>query len=139
MERLEISGYLCRDYDGNLTLGTSSGVEKISVVGSIKSFAYTHGHVGEHHRGLGGELIYLDNCNLRIYYTDKECSLEDAMLALDTFLYSGDMKLKVDFCGYSEYTITGIDLDEFTIGGHNLNNEMSDHIGEYCHFIIEIN
>ena len=39
----------------------------------------------------------------------------------------------------SEYTITELDLEEFKIGCHDLNNEFEDHIGEYCWIRITTN
>lgn len=36
------------------------------------------------------------------------------------------------YVGYSEYTITGLDLEDFVIGGHDLKQEFCSHIGEYC-------
>ena len=59
------------------------------------------------------------------------------MLAMDMFIYGGDIKTKIDYCGYSEWTITGLDLDEFSIGGHELTQEFKPHYGQYMHLIIE--
>ena len=52
-------------------------------------------------------------------------------------MYGGEIQTKVSKVGYSEYTIEGLNLDEFSIGGHNLKDEFGDHYGEYCHIIIE--
>jgi hypothetical protein len=42
------------------------------------------------------------------------------------------MTVEVAYRGYSEWTITGLELEEFRIGGHDLKKELEDHIGEYC-------
>ena len=47
------------------------------------------------------------------------------------------MEVDVRNVGYSEYTITGYNLEEFTIGGHNLSYELESHLGEYCWIVIE--
>jgi hypothetical protein len=91
----------------------------------------------EHRKGLGGIRAIIDDCNIRIYFTDKECELEEAMEAFDVLMYGGDIETKVNKVGYSEYTITGLSLEKFEIGGHDLESELSSHSGEYMHFIIE--
>ena len=104
----------------------------------IESFALEYGIFGNHKKGLGGTRSYIDDCNLKIYFTDKESTLEEAMEAFDVLIYGGDIKTKMDRVGYSEYTIEGIDLKEFTIGGHNLKSEIESHYNEYMHFILEV-
>lgn len=144
MAELHLKGYLCTDHNEIIALREKSEAECSywerygkSIIESIETFADKYGLVREHNQGLGGTKAYIDDCNLRVYFTNKECKLEDAMLAMDVMMYSGDIKTKVDLEGYSEYTITGMDLDEFSIGGHDLTGEFNDHIGEYCHLIIE--
>lgn len=146
MAELHIKGYLCNDY--NYIIGISDdkqeddeplwfGNKADSIIDTIESFAMEYGLYGKHHKGLGGRQSYIENCNLRIYFTDAKCELEDAMMAMDSIMYGGTIKTKVNYCGYSEYTITGLDLEEFTIGGHDLESELRSHFGEYMHMIIE--
>ena len=145
MAELHLKGYLCSDSDGIVALNENNPNESDyswyrygkSIIDSIESFAYEHGMAGEHHKGLGGRRAFIDDCNLRAYFTDKECELEEAMLAMDVLMYGGDIKTRVDRVGYSEWTITGLDLEEFSIGGHDLESEFRSHYGEYCHLIIE--
>ena len=145
MAELHLKGYLCRDYNGIIALSNENPndykysweTEGYSIISSIESFAYDYGMTGEHRKRLGGRRAFIDDCNLRAYFTDKECELEEAMIAMDMLMYGGDIKTGVDRCGYSEWTITGLDLEEFSIGGHDLKNEFNSHIGEYCHLIIE--
>lgn len=80
----------------------------------IEKFAKDNGYYQEHE----------DNCNLRIYFTNKKCLLEEARQALDKRLYKGDKRTKVDCEGCSEYTITGLSLDDFSIGVHDLEQEL---------------
>jgi hypothetical protein len=143
MAELHLRGFITSDYNGIVALSAEDPSEcpwksnGESIINSIEDFAETHGATGRHHKGLGGRIAYIDNCNIRAYFTDKACELEDAMLAMDVLMYGGDIKTRVSYCGYSEWTITGLNLDEFTIGGHDLENEFDSHCGEYCHLIIE--
>ena len=59
------------------------------------------------------------------------------MEQFDMKLYGGEVESEYHQTGYSEYTITGIDIDTFSIGGHDLERELTSHIGEFCHFILE--
>ncbi len=141
MAELYLKGYLCNDYDGIIALTDDkesySSWGKKSIIDSIESFACEHGMTGEHHKGLGGRRAIIDDCNMRIWFTDTECELEEAMMSFDNLMYGGDIQTKVTRVGYSEYTITGLDLDEFSIGGHDLASEFGSHYGEYCHILIE--
>ena len=140
MAELHLKGYLttdCNDIIALVEKEDSSYIDAKSIITSIEEFADKYGLMGDHEYGLGGRKAYIDDCNLRVYFTDKECDLEEAMMVLEVRMYGGDIKTKVDYVGYSEYTITGLELDKFSIGGHDLSLEFDDHIGEYCHLIIE--
>lgn len=145
MAELHLKGYLCSDSYGIIALSDTNPYEceypwrnyGTSIIESIERFADEYGLFGEHNRGLGGRKAYIDDCSMRAYFTDKECELEEAMLAMDLIMYGGDIKTRVDWCGYSEWTITGLDLEEFSIGGHDLEYEFDSHLGKYCHLIIE--
>ena len=138
MAKLHLQGYLCNNYEGIISLRDKKA-DKFgdSIIDNIYEFAYKNGMRGHHSKGLGGDTVYIPDCNLRIYYTDKKCSLEEAMLAMDVMMYGGDINTQTSYEGYSEYTITGLNLDRFEIGGHDLKREFNDHYGQYCHIIIE--
>ena len=138
MARLYKKGYITNDRDGVPALTDNSDLlYGISIIEVIEHFAQENGLYGKHHKGLGGRKAYIEDCNLRMYFTNEKCELEDAVMSMDILMYGGDLKTKVDYCGYSEYTITGLDVDEFTIGGHDLKAEFENHYGQYCHLIIE--
>lgn len=145
MAKLYLKGYITNDMEGIISLSEINPNEYQysyerygdSIINSIKIFADSYGMTGKHHKGLVGEISYIEDCNIRAYFTEKECTLKDAMLSMNVLMYGGDIKTKTSWCGYSEWTITGLNLDEFTIGGHNLEYEFSSHYGQYCHLIIE--
>lgn len=143
MSKLHLEGYITTDYNEIVALSKikPSKSQKIykarSIVEGIEDFAKDHGTLEEHERGLGGREAWINNCNIRVYFTDKECSLENAMLAFDTFIYGGDINTEVEFEGYSEYTITGLELKQFSIGGHDLQKEFLSYYGKYMHLILE--
>ena len=110
----------------------------VSVLKEIQSIAAELGVVEETHNDLGEWKSIIPNCSVIAYFTDKECTLEEAMMALDKFLYGGDMNLNVEARGYSEESIESLDVTDMTIGGHNIYNEIDSHFGEYCHLIIQL-
>lgn len=85
---------------------------------------------------LGGKKTIIENANLRIWFSDKECSLEEAQMNFDSFMETGELLTEGHYVGYSEWTITGFNVDELRIGGHDLTSELSNHIGQYAHLIL---
>lgn len=136
---LYIKGYLTTNYDGipSVTDDKECRYKCSSIISSIESYAAEHGFIREKSTGLGGTQTFIKNCNMRALFTKEETTLSEAYLLFDTLMYGGDLITDTSLIGYSEYTITGMDLDEFTIGGHNLEKEFNSHMGEYIHLIVE--
>ena len=140
-----ISGIIESNYNGSINVGCRDFVDIMYDVASELGFA------GRHNKGLGGKRAVIDDCNMRMYFTNKECELDEAEIALLTKLevegcfekhearetLCGDFKLKTRLTGYSEWTITGCDVETCTLGGHNLLNILSNHTGEYVNIIVE--
>lgn len=128
---LLLNGYLTKDYDGHPSLikyTTSSRCGAESIPRIIQN---RFGKTFYDDEYLGKDISYIPNCCMSIWYTDEECTFDEAQEALCNYL-DGCMTVEVAYLGYSEWTITGLDLEEFKIGGHNLKKELEDHIGEYC-------
>lgn len=136
---LYIKGYLTTDYNGILSVKDDDSYwsHGDSIIASIESYAERNGFVRKKQVGLGGTQSFIRNCNMRVFFTEKETTLPQAHMLLDAELYGGDLVTDTSLCGYSEWTITGMNLDEFSIGGHNLKSEFNSHMGEYIHLILE--
>lgn len=87
--------------------------------------------------GLGTESLMVPHCAIRVYFTDIECSIEEAQTEFLNLMYVGNYFSKGYNVGYSEYTITGFHVDTLTIGGHDLLKELKSHNGQYINMIIE--
>lgn len=139
MSELHIKGWLCTDYDG--MVATSDSQEYThnceAIIKQVELFAEYNGMTGKYRKGLGGRKSYIEDVSLRIYFTDKECDIDEATEALLMYQFAGEVKTDIALCGYSEYTITGYSVEEFSIGGHNLEYELGSHIGEYVNFVLE--
>lgn len=134
MKELHLQGWVCYDEDGNISLKTDSSCYEESIQESVMYFfdvkeGYDDGH-------LGAERSIVPNTSLRIYATDKKCSLDEATGSVVANLY-GDICSDIGYVGYSEYTITGFYCKEFTIGGHDLAKELDSYRGKYIHFVLE--
>ena len=82
--------------------------------------------------------VTIPNCSIRVYATRRPSSLEEAMVAFDTYLESGELSIDGNNVGYSELTITGFDVNKFQIGGHDLRTELKKYTGMWIHFILEV-
>lgn len=140
-----ISGVISNNYDGGINIGDED------FINIMYNFAESVGFVKRHNRGLGGKKAIIDNCNMRMYFTNKECELDEAEIALLVKLevegHLDDHEMKEELCGefdmetrltgYSEWTITGYNVETCTLGGHNLISILDSHIGEYVNIIVE--
>ena len=132
---LTINGYLLKDDSNIIGVADSKEVSswKVRSIPDTIMYAFDYRKTD---KGLGGRYTYIKDVSMYIYYTESECSLEEAEASVVDKLY-GTMEVDVRNVGYSEYTITGYNLEEFTIGGHNLSYELESHLGEYCWIVIE--
>lgn len=128
---LLLNGYLTKDYDGHPALTEKPTSSKYWAKSIPREIQYKFGKTFYDDKCLGKDISYIPDCCMSIWYTDGECTFDEAQEALCNYL-DGYMTVEVAYQGYSEWTITGFDLEEFRIGGHNLEKELEDHMGEYC-------
>lgn len=140
-----INGVIAYNYSDSVNI---DGRDFVDI---MYDFAYDVGFAKRHNKGLGGKKAFIDDCNMRMYFTDKECELDEAEIALLMKLevegYLDDHEAKEELCGefnlmtrltgYSEYTITGCNIETCELGGHNLLSILKSHIGEYVNIVIE--
>lgn len=144
MER-HINGMITNNYSGGIDVGSHDFSD------FMYDFADDVGFAKHHNKGLGGNKAFIENCNIRMYFTNKECDLDEAEIALlmklevrgflknheEKEVFEGRFNLETNLIGYSEFTITGYDIEKCTIGGHNLISILCDHIGEYVNIVVE--
>lgn len=140
-----LQGIISSDWNGITTIGGQNFVD------FMYEFADAVGFTKRHDKGLGGKKAFIDNCNMRMYFTNKECELDEAEVALlmklevEGYLdehearevLCGDFNLMTRLTGYSEWTITGCDVETCTLGGHNLLSILCSHSGEYVNIVVE--
>ena len=140
-----IQGLIKNNYDGGINVGWSDFID------IMYDIAQADGWAMRHNKGLGGKRAIIDDCNIRMYFTDRECDLDEAEMALLIKLdgagffddldskkeLEGEFNLLTMLTGYSEYTIDGYNIETCTLGGHNLLDILRSHIGEYANIVIE--
>jgi len=139
METLHINGWLGINSDSAISVSEEKNANSWDmecIAKKVMNFADTYAYHREYRQGLGGEKAYIEDVNLRIYVTDKECTLEEAECALVDKL-EGGVEVDIALEGYSEYTITGYSVEDFSIGNHNLEYELREYLGKYIHFVME--
>ena len=73
------------------------------------------------------KLLYLSNLKLGGYLDGHEAKEE----------LCGAFDMETSLTGYSEWTITGYDVDTCTLGGHNLMDILHNHSGEYVNIVVK--
>ena len=86
--------------------------------------------------GLGRKITTIENANLRCWFSDEVCTLEEAQMNFDSYMLTGNLLTQGHYTGYSEWTITGFHIDVLVIGGHDLKEEFGSHVGQYIHLIL---
>ena len=137
MKELHLQGWLCHNEDNLISLKASKNDSKYAAQ-SIQSDIFDFAKNSDYYSspGLGGQRATIPSAAIRIYATNKECSLDEATGALISHLY-GCADSDIEYEGYSEYTITGYSNKTFTVGGHNLAVELERYLGKYVHFVLE--
>lgn len=80
--------------------------------------------------------LYIPNVFLQIHLSDKEITLEEAVN--NQILSSiGELDIYTSWYGYSEYTIEGYTVDNFTIGGHDIEEILKSNVGKYAHIVMK--
>jgi hypothetical protein len=138
MAKLYIKGWVSKDDDYIISVkeNKDDSWNAYSLPRQVKEFAYDNGRVRDVKNGLGGTKSYIFDASIHIYFTNEKSTIEEAREYL-IFKMCGDVETDIRLTGYSEYTITGYSLEEFSIGGHDLESEISSHMGEYMHFVLE--
>lgn len=139
MNKLHIEGYLGLDSDKMIAVSyTKEGKDynRKSIPYTIEKYAQQYGKIIDYDKGLGGTKSYIENVSLRMYATNEKCDLDSAVESL-VYKMFGDVETDISLEGYSEWTITGYCLEDFTIGGHDLERELKSYLGKYIHLILE--
>ena len=131
----KLSGFISKDGNDWATIGD------ITFAKFMNNIAVEHGVAYEHKEGLGGQKAVIQNCQIAMYTTKKAMSFNEAQEKFLSKLlgFSGIYEMEANYTGYSEFTIMGYDLDKCRIGGHDINQILLEHIGEYANIRVEVN
>lgn len=149
-----LSGFISSDYNGWAVVGDTTFADFMYDIAEEYGIAY------KHNRGLGGKSAVIKNCSIMMYTSKEEMSFEEAEEKFLNYMFGvkniydedaydgydeedahseirGVYEMEANRTGYSEWTITGFDLDKCTLGGHNLNEILLSHSGEYVNIKVE--
>ena len=139
--KVQIQGYVT-GLDENKDVLIKAKIDSFfdeGIANTIKNLVINRSGVksySDYKKCLGRDINIIDDCSLRLYFTDTECSLEDADVALLSKL-EGSYYSDISLVGYSEYTITGYDVKKCQIGGHDLLSIIANYIGKYMILVME--
>ena len=130
---LILQGWITYDEDENIRLSGKRGLtgETISEL-IMEYFNYEYIDYG----CLGKKITVIPNVHLQCWFSDEQCTLEEAQMNFKSYMLTGELITHVYYIGYSEWTITGFIMSDLKIGEHDLVQELKDHEGQYIHFIL---
>lgn len=135
--KLILQGWLGLDSDGNIGISKKRIKRKYCYLySSIATEIMDYFNYKEVDEELGKKSTTIKNANLRCWFSDTECTLEEAQMNFESYMAIGNLLTQGHYVGYSEWTITGFEVENLIIGGHDLEKELKDHTGQYIHFIL---
>lgn len=134
MENIHLKGFLVEYDDDPSFKGTHENVAH-RIANAIKKHEKSKHEPDDDYKTHYS--LYLPKVFVQIYSTKDETTLDEAkeMLILDTV---GALDVYTEWYGYSEYTVEGFDVLNFTIGNHDLHSILKSHLNTYVHFVMSI-
>lgn len=129
--------------DNNITLGENwdyyhTYLTDLSIGEEILDFAKDNDLCyWETEENLSSRNTALENVFIRLYTGTDKFTLEEAEERLLAHTY-GVCEVKGSNYGYSEYTVLGFDINTLKFGGHDLNQILESHKGEYYYLILSV-
>ncbi len=144
MNKLVLIGKLSRDYDDNVGIIQNDNHYVDTLSGKIGDFIEKDNNrlSGTYSKEVDEDLGYrtctsADNIQLRYYVSDNEIKSQEDIQEKYLKKILGSIDISVENIGYSEYTITGCVTENFTLGGHDLEEIFSNYIGKYVCIIVD--
>lgn len=127
---------LYEKYQNGFFIG--SGEDLVSIIESEMEIEYeqSKNHDEDEFDYYGGISLYLDKAKISFYISDQKIDLEEVSIKYTQQLL-GSLDIYGENYGYSEWTIIGFSLSNFTIGNHDLNEILKQYEGKYINFILE--
>lgn len=143
MSKLILIGKLTRDEDGNVSIIKNGKYYSNTLSTEIGDFIEKTSNKlsGTYSKEVDEDLGYRtntseDNIQLRYYVSDDEIKSQEDIEEKYLQKILGSIDISVEYVGYSEYTITGYVVENFTLGGHNLEEIFSNYIDKYVCIIV---
>lgn len=133
---LILQGWLGYDSDSNIGISQKKIEDFNYLYSSLAEEIMDYFNYKQVDEELGKKITTIKNANLRCWFSDTECTLEEAQMNFESYMATGNLLTQGHYVGYSEWTITGFEVDKLIIGGHDLEKELKDHTGQYIHFIL---
>lgn len=144
MSQLVLIGKLERDSDSNVGIVQNNNRYADTLAEEIGNFIEKNNNrlSGMYSEEVDEDLGYSvctsqDNIQLRYYISDDEIKSKEDVEEKYLQKILGSIDISVENIGYSEYTITGCSTGNFTLGGHNLEEEFSNYLGKYVCIIVD--
>lgn len=130
---MDISGFISSNYDGWATINEVPFAETMYRIAEANGIAY------EYEDGLGGKKAMIPICKIIMYTSKNKMSFDEAQDEYINFVFGADgvYEMEANYTGYSEWTIMGFDLDECRLGGHDMNQILLSHKGEFVNIRVE--
>ena len=128
---IQLEGFIKKNEDG-LCLGNWDLLAE-EIANKLKSSEKSKQEEDEYQTSTS---VYSPKVFFRFYISDKKMSLEEIELKHFKRL-SGALDIYTEWYGYSEYTIEGYNVENFTIGNHDLEKILGEYVGKYIHILID--
>lgn len=133
MKTIHLEGKLKKDEDGMQLADEYVSVARM-VADKIDSDTHSKHEEDEYNTDIS---VYAPNVFFRFYVSDAKCTLEEAEKGYVEKIL-GSLDIYSTWYGYSEYTIEGYNIENFTVGNHDIEKILESYDGKYIHILIDV-
>lgn len=133
---IHLEGWLVNHEEGMSFKGSDTIADMLASAVSLRCDDYNRS--GSDFGNLfAKDSMNVPNVQMRMHISDNQISLEQAE-EKQILSSIGELDIYTEWYGYSEWTILGYNVENFTVGNHDIEQILRSNEGKYVHILVDI-
>lgn len=133
---IHLKGWLV-DYAEGMSFKGRDTVAEI-LASEIHCVCNDYDHSGSYFgENFAKDSMYIPKVLMRMHFSNEEITLEQAE-EKQILSSIGELDIYTEWYGYSEWTILGYNVENFTVGNHDIEDILKSNEGKYAHILVDI-